>query len=102
MRGRRRSSITLALLMTIPWSLPISFPSVVPSILKGDSGPGVILITDSSNSPTTVTVNPKYYAINPCEKPQCTATDKGTNGQEIEDEKISWKSWNPEVAKVDQ
>jgi len=64
--------------------------------------PGLILITDSSNSSTTVTVNPKFYAIDPSEKPRCTATDKGTNGQAIKDEKISWKSSSPEVAKGDQ
>jgi len=102
MRDSRRSSITLALLMTIPWSLPISFPSVVPSVLKEEPNPGVILVVDSSNSSTTVVVNPKFYALNPCEKRQFTATVVGTNGQEIKDAKISWESSNPEVAKVDQ
>ncbi|HUL36163.1 MAG TPA: Ig-like domain-containing protein [Thermodesulfobacteriota bacterium] len=102
MRGRRRSSITLALLMTIPWSLPISFPSVIPQVLKGEPSHGVIFVADSSNSSTTITVNPKFYALNPCEKRQFTATVVGTNGQEIKNAKISWKSSNPEVAKVDQ
>jgi len=88
--------------MTIPWSLPISFPSVVPSVLTGKSSTEIILVADSSNSSTTVTVNPKFYALNPCEKRQFTATVVGTNGQEIKNAKISWESSNPEIAKIDQ
>jgi len=88
--------------MTIPWSLPISFPSVVPSVLTGKSSTEIILAADTSNSSTTVTVNPKFYALNPCEKRQFTATVVDTNGQEVKDAKISWESSHPEVAKVDQ
>jgi uncharacterized protein YjdB len=84
--------------MTIPWSLPVSFPSV----LRGEPDSTVVLVADSSNSSITVTVNPKFYALNPCEKRQFTATVVGTNGQEIKDAKIFWESSNPEVAKVDQ
>jgi len=102
MRDRRNSSIMLALLMIIPWSLPISFPSVDPLVLIGKSSTGNILVADSSNSSATVTVNPKFYALNPCEKRQFTATVVGTNGQEIKNAKISWESSNPKVAKVDQ
>ncbi|HET6465750.1 MAG TPA: Ig-like domain-containing protein [Nitrospiria bacterium] len=71
-------------------------------MLKGEHSPEVMLVAESSNSSTTVTVNPKFYALDPCEKRQFPGTVVGTNGQEIKDAKIFWESSNPDVARVDQ
>lgn len=104
MQTRRKSSVALAVLMAIPWSLPISFfPfSMVPSTGNNNVHSGIILIADASSRGATIAVNPKFYALNPCEKRQFTATVTDANGQEIKDAKVTWQSTNPEIAKIDQ
>jgi hypothetical protein len=104
MQTRRKSSVALAVLMAIPWSLPISFFSfsMVPSMENNNVNSGIILIADASSRRATISVTPKFYALNPCEKRQFTATVMDANGQEIKDAKVTWQSTNPEIAKIDQ
>lgn len=86
--------------MAIPWSLPLSFQPPIPTVHNGRPGLGIV-VADTSKSFSTVTVSPKFYALNPCEKRQFTATVFDKNGQEIKDAKISWESSNPKVATID-
>lgn len=104
MKTGRRSSVILAILMAIPWSLPISFFSfsVLPSTESDSTGPEIIVVANASSRTGTIAVNPKFYALNPCEKRQFTATVKDADGQEIKDAKVTWQSTSPEVAKIDQ
>ncbi|MBI3811258.1 MAG: Ig-like domain-containing protein [Nitrospirae bacterium] len=90
--------------MAIPWSLPISFfsASVIPSMENGNFSPQILLVADASGGAVTVAVNPKFYALNPCEKRQFSATVTGADGQEIKDAKVTWQSTSPEIAKIDE
>lgn len=89
----------LALLIVGLWSLPISFSSALPFIKSKGSISNTRLV---SNPGESVTVNPKFYALNPCEKRQFTATVKDANGEEVKDAKVTWQSTNPAVAKIDE
>jgi len=104
MKKRRKSTVILAILMAIPWSLPISFfsYSVIPSLKNDHTSTGIILVADASSRTSTIAVNPKFYALNPCEKRQFTATVMDAEGREIKDAKVTWQSSNPEIAKIDQ
>jgi hypothetical protein len=66
------------------------------------SSPGIILVADTSSRTATISVTPKFYALNPCEKRQFTATVMDADGQEVKDAKVTWQSTNPEIAKIDE
>ena len=104
MKTNRRSSVILAILMAIPWSLPISFVSSsgVPSIQSNQFSPGIIVVADASSRNVTIAVSPLFYALNPCEKRQFTATVMNENGQEIKEAKVTWQSTSPEIATIDE
>lgn len=104
MKKGRRSSVVWAILMAIPWSFPITFFSfsIVPSMGSDPSSPGIILVADAASRTATISVSPKFYALNPCEKRQFTATVMDADGQEIKDAKVTWQSTSPEIAKIDE
>ncbi len=102
MKIRRRSSLVLAIVMAIPWSLPISFSSSVPFTEGDTSGPGTSRVADAASRTATISVTPKFYALNQCEKRQFTATVMDADGQEVKDAKVTWQSTNPEIAKIDE
>jgi hypothetical protein len=103
MQIRRRRSVVVAISLAILWCLPVSFPfSGVPSIESDPSGPGIISVADAAGSTVTIAVNPKFYALNPCEKRQFSATVTDADGQEIKDAKVIWQSTSPEIAKIDE
>jgi hypothetical protein len=64
--------------------------------------PGIVLVADAASPTVTISVSPKFYALNPCEKRQFTATVMDADGQEIKDAKVTWQSTTPEIAKIDE
>lgn len=104
MKKGRRSSVVWAILMAIPWSLPITFFSfsMVPSMGSDTSSQGIVLVADASSRMATISVTPKFYALNQCEQRQFTATVMDADGQEVKDAKVTWQSTDPEIAKIDE
>jgi hypothetical protein len=89
--------------LAILWCLPISIPfSGVSSIENEPGGPGNISLAVAAGTTVTIAINPKFYALNPCEKRQFSATVTDADGQEIKDAKVTWQSSSPEVAKIDE
>jgi len=103
MQIRRRVFPVLAIVLAILWCLPISFPFSMDSLTENDTPrPGFISVADAAGNTLTIAVNPKFYALNPCEKRQFSATVTGADGQEIKDAKVTWQSTSPEIAKIDE
>lgn len=93
-----RGIITIFLFLISPWSVTaaLSFPlSVVPA---EEQVPGFTRMATASES---ITVSPKFYSLNPCETRQFTATVTGSDGKAIKNAKVTWKSSDPKVAKID-
>ncbi len=74
----------------------------IQSMLGGNFLPGVLLAAKAAESNGSVSINPKFYALNPCEKRQFTASVMNGDGREITDAKVTWQSTDPKVAKIDE
>ena len=103
MKKGRRSSLILAILMAIPWSLPISFfsLSVIPHLNGDGTSPGVIVVSGPSEKGISISTGPKVYTLSPCEKRLFTAKVLDANGREIVGAKATWQSNNPEIVRID-
>ena len=54
-----------------------------------------------AQSISKIAVSPRVYSLNPCEEKKFSASVKDGNGRSIKKAKVSWKSTNPDVAKID-
>ena len=90
--------ITVFLFLISPWSVTAALSSPLSVVPAEEQGPG---FTRGATASGSITVSPKFYALNPCETRQFTATVKGSDGMEIKNAKVTWKSSDPKVAKID-
>jgi hypothetical protein len=103
MKKGRRSSLILAILMAIPWSLPISFFSfsVIPRLSGDETSPSQIVVSGPSEAGSSTSAQPTVYTLSLCEKRQFTAKVIDASGREIIGARTTWKSNNPEIVRID-
>ena len=77
-------------------------PGKTTIVARAEEGSADATITVVGLTVSKIEINPRVYSLNPCEEKHFSVSAKDGRGQQMKGVRVSWKSTNPKVAKINK